>query len=165
MAGFIYTVYVLVIVQKVYEYRQSRSNERWLRDRGGRESRGRVHHWLFGLQILFYSAILAELQIGGLEHVNAFWLSIILTAFIGRFWCMHARGKFWNHKHIVVPRVLVIKTGPYKFMRYPDYLLTAVELVAIPLFCGAYVSFVLFLLLHGVLTIVRLPGEQSLRKA
>ncbi len=76
-----------------------------------------------------------------------------------RVWCIVSLGKFWNTKIIVLPKVVMIKKGPYKYMKHPNYLIVFVELFTIPAMFGAYITAILFPILHLLLLTIRIPAE------
>ncbi len=74
---------------------------------------------------------------------------------------MHTLGRFWNTKIIVLPGVTVIKKGPYRYIKHPNYVIVAVELFVIPLLIGAQLTAFLFPILHLLLLRVRIPSEEK----
>src|SRR5699024_9972434 len=92
-------------------------------------------------------------------QLNFFFLGLFLIAQIVRVWCIYSLGRFWNTKIIVLPNVICIKKGPYKYLRHPNYVIVFVELFSIPLIFGAYVTSIMFPLLHLGLLAIRIPIE------
>jgi methyltransferase len=55
-----------------------------------------------------------------------------------RFWLMATLGPLWNVRLLRRTAQPVISTGPYRFIRHPNYLAVILELAAVPLALGAY---------------------------
>jgi methyltransferase len=51
---------------------------------------------------------------------------------------MLALGRLWNVRLVQRPDQPVIASGPYRFVRHPNYLAVVLELAAVPLALGAY---------------------------
>src|SRR5699024_7888527 len=78
-----------------------------------------------------------------------------------RVWCMLSLGRFLNTKIIVLPSVAVIKTGPYKYMKHPNYVIVFAELFLLPVMFGALWTASLFPLLLMSFLSVRIPLEDK----
>ncbi|WP_342028664.1 isoprenylcysteine carboxyl methyltransferase family protein [Oceanobacillus limi] len=152
-----------IICQRLVELVIAKRNERWMKARGGIE-KGEAHYkWFIYLHILFFLSILIEvlIQDRSYHQLNYLFFFIFVLAQLGRIWCIHTLGRFWNTKIIVLPRVALIKKGPYKYVKHPNYVIVAVELFIIPMLFGAYLSAVTFPLLHILLLKIRIPSEEK----
>lgn len=159
---------IAVIAQRFIELYIAKRNEMWMKSRGGME-KGAKHYKLFILlHCLFFLSMILEATLD--DHhftgINYFLLSIFFLTQIVRIWCIQTLGKFWNTKVIVLPGVSLIKKGPYKYVKHPNYIIVAVELFVIPFLVGANITAVVFPILHVLLLRVRIPREEkALRKA
>jgi methyltransferase len=70
-------------------------------------------------------------------------------------------GSYWNTKIIIVPNDLVVLKGPYQYMRHPNYVVVAVEILFIPLLYQAYFTALLFSVLNIVMMTIRIPAEEK----
>jgi len=159
MSGWMMAVFAILLFSKIIEYAIGRANEQWLKAQGGL-IKGSLHRWLFVLQLCFFISLLLETTAAP-KHLpmNLFWLSLTMAALLAKAWCIVSLGTFWNTKNIVIPRVCIMRKGPYKFTKHPEWVIAATELIALPLLFGAYMTSILFILLHGALYLVRLPGQ------
>ena len=77
-----------------------------------------------------------------------------------RYWVIFTLGPRWNTRIIVLPDADPITSGPFRFVRHPNYLAVAIELVAVPLIGGAWVTALVFSLGNAILLMVRIPAEE-----
>lgn len=163
MAVWMWILLVMIICQRIVELIIAKSNEKWMKERGGIE-KGKEHYkWFLLLHFVFFCSIIIEAITYERNNVavNLLMLTIFIIVQIGRFWCIYSLGRFWNTKIIVLPRVALIKKGPYKFMKHPNYLIVGIELFVIPILFAAYTSAIIFPLLHILLLKIRIPREEK----
>lgn len=79
-----------------------------------------------------------------------------------RFWTLRSLGAAWNARAVVDPELAIVTTGPYRFVRHPNYTAVLLEFVAIPLLGGAWYSLVVLNLVHSVVLAHRIRGEEAL---
>jgi len=77
-----------------------------------------------------------------------------------RYWVILTLGSRWNTRIIVLPDAQPVTSGPFRFARHPNYLAVAIEIVAVPLIGGAWITAVLFSLGNAILMMVRIPAEE-----
>ena len=62
---------------------------------------------------------------------------------------------------IVVPGMPPVTSGPYRFMRHPNYVAVVVEGVALPLVHAAWITALVFTVLNAALLVVRIRVEDA----
>lgn len=77
-----------------------------------------------------------------------------------RYWVIFTLGSRWNTRIIVWPDAQPVTSGPFRFARHPNYLAVAIEIVAVPLIGGAWVTAIVFSLGNAILLMVRIPAEE-----
>jgi methyltransferase len=90
-----------------------------------------------------------------------FLLALFILTQVMRVWALASLGRFWNTKIIILPGANVIKRGPYKIIKHPNYLIVAIELIVIPLMFNAYVTAAVFTLLNILILSIRIPAEEK----
>ena len=81
--------------------------------------------WLVSLWLLAWS-----------REVGLWWIPLLALLQVGRFWTMRTLGTRWTTR-IIIPRdAAPLVSGPYRFVRHPNYLIVAVELPCISLALG-----------------------------
>lgn len=151
----------LVGLQRLLELLLSRRNERLLRGRGAVE-RGREHYPLIvALHALWLFSTLVEGILRG-PGLPAFWpipLALFLLVQPLRYWAIFSLGEHWNTRILVVPGAELVKRGPYRYLRHPNYVVVAVEILTLPLTFGAWITALVFSILNATLLFVRVKEE------
>jgi methyltransferase len=88
-------------------------------------------------------------------------LAVALCAQGLRYWAVAALGVRWNTRVLVWPGVLPVTTGPYRFLRHPNYLAVVLEMLAVPLIHGAWVTAAVFSVGNALLLRVRIRAEEQ----
>ena len=152
-------------VERLVELVISKRNARWAFDRGGIEY-GRGH---FPAMVALHTGLLiacvAEVYL--LDRPFIPWLGWPMLALVvlcqaGRYWIISSLGHQWNTRVIVVPGLGRVERGPYRFswMRHPNYIVVAIEGIALPLVHTAWVTAIVFTVLNAVLLLAfRIPTE------
>ena len=78
-----------------------------------------------------------------------------------RVWAIRSLGQHWNVRVIDSTALGVVTTGPYRFIRHPNYVAVFVELACLPLVYGAWVTALLGSALHLVVLARRLRIEEA----
>ena len=157
---------LLTGAERVYELVVSRRNAAAAFARGGKEY-GQSHFpWMVALHTGFLLACIAEVFL--LDRPFIPWLGwpmlvIALACQAGRYWCIASLGVQWNTRVIVVPGAGAVKAkGPYRFdwLPHPNYLIVAIEGVALPLVHSAWITAIAFTVLNAILLLrFRIPTE------
>ncbi len=153
----------LLGVERLYELRLSRRNAAKALAAGAFET-GTLH---YRFMTLFHGAFLIScLAEPWLMH-RAFpgMPGLVALAFAGvaqglRYWSITALGERWNTRLIVLPGAAPVMSGPYRFIRHPNYLAVVIELVAVPLIHGSWITALLFSVGNAVLLRVRIRAEE-----
>ncbi|WP_241154346.1 isoprenylcysteine carboxyl methyltransferase family protein [Staphylospora marina] len=156
-------------IQRLLELSLSGRNRRWMESRGGWEA-GREHYPLIvGVHLLFFAGMLVEVWIGGARPPDGWPIPFLLflTSQALRLWCIRSLGPCWNTRIMVMPGHPLVKSGPYRYLRHPNYLAVAGELLFFPMMFGAFWTMILVSMLNAALLVfVRIPAEErALRTA
>jgi methyltransferase len=157
----IYIAVGLVSLQRLLELALSRRNERLLRARGAVE-RGRGHYPLIvALHALWLLSTLTEGTLRGPE-LPALWpipLALFLLVQPLRYWAIFSLGDYWNTRILVVPGTKLVRRGPYRYVKHPNYVVVAVEVLTFPLIFGAWITALVFSILNATLLYARVREE------
>ena len=121
----------IVILQRLIELIIAKRNEKWMRSQGAFEAGAAHYPIMVSMHIAFFISLIAEVFLfdRSLSPVWILFLVIFLVAQVARIWCLTSLGKFWNTKIIILPGADVVQKGPYKWVRHPNYVIVATELL------------------------------------
>jgi methyltransferase len=151
----------LVGLQRLLELSLSCRNELLLRARGAVE-RGREHYPLIvALHVLWLLSTLVEGLLRGPELLT-FWqvpLALFILVQPLRYWAIFSLGQHWNTRILVVPGAELVRRGPYRYFKHPNYVVVFVEILTFPLIFGAWITALVFSILNAALLCVRIREE------
>jgi methyltransferase len=160
--GWAHALILLVAIQRVAELLYARHNTRALMARGGVEV-GAGHYPLF---VLLHGSWLVVLFVATVPnppvHLPLLLLFLLLQA--GRAWVIVSLGPYWTTRIVVVPGAAPVRSGPYRFLRHPNYLIVAVEIPLLPLLLGMPGLAMLFGGLNLALLAYRIHVENAARR-
>lgn len=130
-------------VERVVELVISQRHITWAMARGGVEV-GRDH---YAAMVVIHVGLLvgSVVEVVVLGRVFLPWLGwpalvgVVLAQGL-RWWCIGTLGRQWNTRIVVVPGAGRVTTGPYRWLRHPNYVAVAVEGVCLPLVHTAWIT-------------------------
>lgn len=155
-------------VERVVELVVSERNRRWSMARGGVESGAGHYPLMVALHTGLLLGAVVEVLVWGRPFLP--WLgwpalALVLASQTLRWWCVATLGRQWCTRVVVVPGLGAVRSGPYRWLRHPNYLAVAVEGAALPLVHTAWVTAVAFTALDAVLLRTRIRTEDHALRA
>jgi methyltransferase len=129
-------VVLIVALQRLAELAYGRRNTRRLLAAGGREI-GAGH---YPVLVLLHSAWLLALftLVPAEAPVNLWLLGLFVALQAGRLWVIASLGPYWTTRIVTLPNAPLVRRGPYRFWRHPNYVIVAAEIAVLPLAFGAW---------------------------
>lgn len=158
MLGWAQGVALLVAAQRLGELVYARRNESRLRTRGAVES-GARHYPLF---ILLHGAwLLAVFLLIPADRVPS-WplLGLFLLLQAARVWVVATLGPYWTTRVLSLPGAPLVRRGPYRWVRHPNYLIVTAEIAVLPLAFDAWAIAIVFSLANALLLYHRIGVEE-----
>ena len=146
------------------EARRAARNERAQRARGGVEPADDV----YGLMQIAYPAAFAAMLAEGVLRAPASpaavaaGLAVFAAAKALKWWAILTLGPFWTFRVIVVPDAPLVRGGPYRWLRHPNYVGVVGELAGVAVAAAAPVSGVAAMTGFGVLLFKRIRVEERM---
>jgi methyltransferase len=149
----------LVALQRLGELIYARRNTARLLAQGGRE-RGARHYPLIVLLHLAWLAAMAVLVPAETQPLWP-WLALFFLLQAGRLWVLASLGPYWTTRIITLAKAPLVRHGPYRFLKHPNYLVVALEIAVLPLAFGAWQIALVFSLLNALVLAQRIKVEDS----
>ena len=148
----------VVALQRFIELAHARSNTARLRRLGAVEADAKG----YPLYVLLHAGWLASLAVFVPGATPPRWPLIGLYAMLqlGRIWVIVSLGRYWTTRIITLPGAPLVRTGPFRYLRHPNYLLVAAEIAVLPLAFRAVAIAVAFSTLNIVLIARRIWIEE-----
>jgi methyltransferase len=106
--------------------------------------------WLAGLWVLAWD-----------KPIEPGWLAVFILLQGLRFWVLATLGKRWTTRIIVLPGSPLVRTGPYRFLSHPNYVVVIGEIAVLPLCFGLVWYALAFSALNALVLAVRIREENS----
>lgn len=148
----------LVTIGRLGELWLARRNTRRLLAKGAVE----VAPGHYPAIVLLHALWLGALWLFGVDQpVNPFWLAAFLCLQVARVWVLTTLGPRWTTRIIVVPGERLVATGPYRYVRHPNYVVVIGEIAVLPLCLGLPWLAVVFTLLNAAILVIRIRAENA----
>ena len=155
-------VLLLAFGPMLVEASRSRRHERALRAAGAIEPAGDVYPTM---QIAYPACFLAIVAEGYLRNAPMDrWFAAGATVFgLGKalkYWAIASLGPRWTFRVLVPPNAPLVSSGPYQWLRHPNYVGVAGELAGAALMAHAPIAGVLAIAMFGGLMLTRIKVEE-----
>jgi methyltransferase len=154
-----YVILALVIAQRLAELAYAQRNTRALLARGGVEI-GKKHYPLF---ILLHGAWLFATALALPNPRVFYWIPLggYVVLEILRCWTMLTLGPYWTTRIITIAGAPLVRRGPYRFTRHPNYVVVTGEIALLPLVFGEVWVAAVFSFLNALLLFWRIREEEN----
>jgi methyltransferase len=154
-----YAILAAVALQRLGELVYANRNTRALIARGAVEV-GREHYPLF---VLLHAAWLLAVLLLLPHPIPIYWIPLVGYAALEalRVWTMLSLGPYWTTRIVTLPNAPLVRRGPYRFIRHPNYAIVTGEIALLPLVFGELWIALLFSLLNAALLFWRIREEET----
>ncbi len=147
-----------VTLQRLIELRLADRNSRRLLAGGAVEHAAGHYSFLVGLHIAWLAALWWWAP--G-RPVDLPLLALFALLQLGRVWVIATLGPRWTTRIIVIPGAPRIRTGPYRYLSHPNYVIVTAEIAVLPLIFGLIAIAVAFSILNAIILWVRIRAEEQ----
>jgi len=153
-----------IILLRIGELLLSRRNEKWLLQNNAIEYGKKHYPVIVTLHVLFITSLIVEYFMQPTASYIFFFLVFYFLLIALKIWIVLSLGKFWNTKIYHIQNIPLIKKGPYKIFKHPNYVIVIAEIIVIPLVYHLYYTAIAFSLLNAVVLFVRIKEENKALK-
>lgn len=153
-----YLILALVTLQRLGELVLAERNTRRLLAKGAFEV-GRGHYPFLVAVHAGWLIVLWLLGPGPPIHLVPLVLYVILQA--ARVWILATLGRRWTTRIIILSGAPLVRTGAYRWVDHPNYLVVICEIALLPLVFGLPVVALVFSALNALVLWVRVREENK----
>ena len=148
----------LVALQRVIELGHAQGNTARLRRLGAVEADAGGYPFY----VLLHAGWLTSLAVFVAAATSPYWplIGVFALLQLGRIWVIASLGRYWTTRIITLPDSPLVRTGPFRYLRHPNYLLVVAEIAVLPLAFGAVAIAVIFSALNLLLIARRIRIEE-----
>jgi methyltransferase len=154
---------VAVAALRIVELQISRRHQANMIARGA----SKVSEPRFGWMVALHTGVLigAGAEVVFLHRPFIPWLAAVMfVIFLGanavRWWVIRTLGEHWNVQVVDSTRLGVIVSGPFRFVRHPNYAAVFAEMLALPLIHTAWITALVGSAAHVAVLAQRLATEE-----
>ncbi len=152
-------IVAIVALLRVAELLYAGRNTRRLLARGGLEIAREQYPWFIALHATWLLSLLVFVPANTVP--NLYLLAVFALAQVARVWIIATLGTFWTTRVITLPGVPLVRRGPYRFIRHPNYAIVCIEIAVLPLAFGAWPIALFFSLANATLVVWRIHAEDA----
>ena len=160
---------VVVLPWLLLETWRSRRHERALRAAGAIEPTDDVYAWMRIVYPGMFVAMTLEGVWGRLAVDPIVPVALIVSGLVVFFagkllkwWAILSLGRLWTFHVLVLPGVPLVASGPYRWLRHPNYVGLMGEIAGVALLMRAPITGVLSGLAFGALLVARIRVEERM---
>jgi methyltransferase len=152
-----------VALLRIVELRISKKHQEEMIARGAAKVAEPKFRWMVGL----HAAVLvgAAVEVVVLRRPLILWLAapmfiLFLAANAVRWWVIQTLGEHWNVQVMDSTRLGVVTSGPFRYVRHPNYAAVFAEMLALPLIHTAWITAIAGTIAHMGVLAQRLSTEE-----
>ena len=149
-------------VLRIVELRISKRHQQQMTSRGANRVKDPHFRWMAMFHTLLLIAAAAEVVFMHRPFLPALAIpmfALFLAANLVRWWVIRTLGEHWNVQVVDSTRLGFVSSGPFHYVRHPNYAAVFVEMVALPLIHTAWITALVGAALHVVVLSLRLSVE------
>ncbi|ELR97094.1 isoprenylcysteine carboxyl methyltransferase family protein [Gloeocapsa sp. PCC 73106] len=157
-------VVVVVIIQRLLELRISNTNAAKIIEQGGDEHSDNLLGAVKTLQVTWWIAMIAEVWIFNRPFIPLLGITSLILVVLGqllRYLSMRALEWRWTLTIMTVPGIDAVHSGPYAYIRHPNWLGVILEIAFLPLVHSAYLTSFIFSIANAFLMSKRIQSEEA----
>jgi len=148
-----------LLAQRGLEELHSQRNTRRLLDQGAIEAGASYYPVVATTHLGWIAALFLLVPADAALSMPLFAGFLLLQ--VARYWIIGSLGRFWTHRIITLKAAPIVRAGPYRFLRHPNYLVTFLETILVPAIFGAWAVALIFGAMWGVVLAYKIRLEDD----
>ena len=145
-------------VQRLAELALARSNTARLRMAGAVEFGAAHYPFVVALHVCWLAALWV---FGHGSPLSMPWLAVFAALQAARVWVIVSLGRRWTTRVLVLPGAGPVASGPYRWLRHPNYAVVVLEIAVAPLVLGLPMLALIFSVANAVMLWWRIGVENA----
>lgn len=154
-----YLLVALIVVQRLIELVIARINTKRLMAEGAVEHGAGHYPVIVALHTAWLVSLVVFIPADAM--INPILLVVFVALQLGRVWVLTSLGRYWTTRVITVPGKPLVKRGPFRIVRHPNYLIVEAELIVVPLIVGAWELAIVFGIANALVLAWRIRIEEQ----
>ena len=155
-----WAILAAIAAQRISELVLARRNTTALLARGATEAGAGHYPFIVAVHTLWLAALVVWVARTP-SPIVAPWLAAYVALQLLRAWVLMSLGPYWTTRVITLADAPLVRRGPYRFVRHPNYVVVIAEIAVLPLVFGAWPIALVFSILNAVVLAVRLRVENA----
>jgi methyltransferase len=147
---------------RIFELRISKRHQQRMAQRGAAKVKDPYFRWMAMFHTLVLVGAAAEVVFCHRPLVWALAIPMLLlfaAANLVRWWVIRTLGEHWNVQVVDSAKLGFVASGPFRYVRHPNYAAVFVEMLALPLIHTAWITALAGALVHVLVLSLRLSVE------
>lgn len=157
-------IVLAVILQRMLEVKTSDRHRAKILQQGGREYGDNLLGAVKVMQVSWWVAMIAEVWYFNRPFIPVLAAVALIATIAGqvfRYLSMQALQWRWTLPIMTIPRMPVVTSGVYRYLRHPNWLGVILEIAFLPLIHSAYLTAIAFSLANAWLISKRIKAEEG----
>ena len=95
------------------------------------------------------------------QPVHWVWLAVFAALQPLRVWVLTTLGTRWTTRIILIPGAVLVRAGPYRWIKHPNYAVVVGEIASLPLAFGLWPVALVFSVLNALVLTIRIRAENQ----
>lgn len=151
-----------VAVLRIFELRISKRHQQQMTSRGAAKVDDPYFRWMAMFHTLVLAGAAAEVVILRRPLIPGLAIpmfALFVAANAVRWWVIRTLGEHWNVQVVDSTKLGFVSSGPFRYVRHPNYAAVFVEMIALPLIHTAWITAFAGTIAHIVVLSLRLSVE------
>lgn len=151
-----------VAALRIFELRISKRHQQQMASRGAAKVKDPYFRWMAMFHTVVLSGAAAEVILLHRPFIPALALPMFLlfvAANLVRWWVIRTLGEHWNVQVVDSTKLGFVASGPFRYVRHPNYAAVFLEMLALPLIHTAWITALAGALAHMIVLALRLSVE------
>jgi methyltransferase len=154
-----------VAALRIFELRISKRHQQQISSRGAAKVKDPYFRWMAMFHALVLMGAGAEVVFLHRHLIPALAIpmfGLFLAANLVRWWVIRTLGEHWNVQVMDSTRLGFVVSGPFRYVRHPNYAAVFVEMIALPLIHSAWITAMVGAIAHVAVLSLRLSVEDPI---